>query len=315
MLLYEWQQYPQTQPAYNRRSKLPEGAESYLRLENPRLKALRDRYAVFNSKVTDPLVWKESYVGSDDILYFRGDNAYVWQLRGLNMNAMAYALTTYYVKSIDKLGLLMGLKENNFFGNFTFNIADTLVSRDLLDSIVEIYFLEKYLNIFSSDHLTILDIGAGYGRLAHRMVCSLPNIVEYFCTDAVPESTFVCEYYVRFCKIEDRVKVVPLDEIESVMRRKALDLAINIHSFSECKTSAIEWWLSVLKRYNVKYLMVAPNFGDSGGKLLLTNDGEDFGKIIEKYGYKLVAKEPKYQDPTVQQNAISPTYYHLFELN
>jgi hypothetical protein len=36
---------------------------------------------------------------------------------------------------------------------------------------------------------------------------------------------------------------------------------------------------------------------------------------VERHGYKLVAKEPKYRDPVVQQYAIGPTYYYLFELS
>lgn len=60
--------------------------------------------------------------------------------------------------------------------------------------------------------------------------------------------------------------------------------------------------------------MIVPNSGKHGGELLLTNDGKDFGEVIEKHGYKLVAKEPKYRDPVVQKYAINPTYHYLFEL-
>ena len=243
------------------------------------------------------------------MLYFRGDNAYAYQLRGPNMNIMAYALTTYYVKSIDKLQLLEILKEDDFFGIFTFNINNKLISRDLLDSIIEIYFLEKHLNISSSKNLTILDIGAGYGRLAHRMLDALPNIVEYLCTDAFPISTFISEYYLRFRNLEDRAKVVPIDELENNLKSRTINIAVNIHSFPEVTLSAIEWWLSLLAKYNVKYLMVVPNSG-----VLRTVDGNNFGEIVEKYGYKLMAKEHNYNDLIVQEFALMPTYYFLFRL-
>ena len=46
------------------------------------------------------------------------------------------------------------------------------------------------------------------------MLAGLPNIAEYLCTDAVPVSTFLSEYYLRFRGLQDRATVVPLDEIE-----------------------------------------------------------------------------------------------------
>ncbi len=311
--LYEWQKYPVLQPSYNQ-SSLPAKAAEYLQSSNPKLQDLQTRYTFFNNAVTTPLVWIDNIVRSDDICYFRGDNAYVWQLRGPNMNIMAYALTTYYVKSIDKLRLLELLEEDDFFGNYIFRIENRLVSRDLLDSIIEIYFLEKHLSLSHTKDMTILDIGAGYGRLAHRMVSALPNIQNYLCTDAVAVSSFISEYYLRFRNLEDKAKVIPLDEIENVLKNGNVNIAINIHSFSECKISAIDWWLSLLEKHRVKYLMIVPNSGHHGGELLLTNDGKDFGEVIEKHGYKLMAKDPKYRDPIVQKYAINPTYHYLFEL-
>ncbi len=312
-LLYDWQRCPQTQPSY-KESALTKGAEHYLQPSHPRLRELQERYANFDGEVTVPLLWKEGHVRLDDLRYFRGDNAYVYQLRGLNMKIMNYALTTFYVKSIDKLGLLQQLEEDDYFGNFTFLIDSKKISRDLLDSITEIYFLDKHLNVSSLSGLTILDIGAGYGRLAHRMVEAFPNIQTYLCTDAVAISTFISEYYLRFRKLENRAKVVPLDAIESTLENQTVDVAVNVHSFSECSIPAIEWWLSLLEKYRIKYLMIVPNALDHGGELLLTNDRQDISKVVDKHGYKLIIKEPKFRDSVVQKYAINATCYYLFEL-
>ena len=312
-LLYEWQKASEEKPTYNR-SALPEGASDYLHKDNPKLEHLNKKYNTFNTEVTTPLVWTDAHVKPDDVVYFRGDNAYVWQLRGQNMNIMGYALTTYYVKSIDKLGLLNLLKEDDLFGNFTFRIDNRVISRDLLDSIMEIYFLEKHLNISKLNKATILDIGAGYGRLAHRMASAIPQISSYLCTDAVAISSFISDYYIKFRELDKIAKVIGLDAVEKTLATEPVDIAINIHSFSECKISAIDWWLSLLSRYKVKYLMIVPNTGDHGGERLLTHENEDFGEVIEKHGYKLIAKEPKFRDPVVQKFGINPTYHYLFEL-
>lgn len=308
-ILYDWQKSTVEQKAGYKPSPLPEGAAGYLVPTNPRLVALRERYAAFDPSVTTPLVWTDTLVSAEDMQYFRGDNAYVWQVRGVGMNVMSYALTAYYMQSIDELGLLARIHEDDYFGVHNFKVGGRVISRDLLDSVAEIYFLEKHLGISTRPDLSVLDIGAGYGRLAHRMTGALPNVSRYLCTDAYPVSTFISEYYLRFRGIDHRAQAVPLDEIEQTLSAKPVDLAVNIHSFSECKASAIEWWLALLEKHQVRHLMIVPNTGDA----LRTHEGVDFGAIVEKHGYRLKAMEPKYRDPVVQQCGVNPAYYFLFE--
>ena len=235
------------------------------------------------------------------------------------MNISGYALATFYVKSIDKFGLLQQLEEDDYFGNFTFLIDGRRVSRDLLDSMTEIYFLDKHLNVSSRGGLNILDIGAGYGRLAHRMVEAFPNIQTYFCTDAIAISTFICEYYLRFRNSENRTQVIPLDDIESTLKNQSIDVAVNVHSFSECSISATEWWISLLEKHRIRYLMIVPNARDHGGELMQsTGDRQDIRKVVEEHGYKLVVKEPKFRDLVVATtfrqataSVCSPTHCHI----
>jgi putative sugar O-methyltransferase len=225
------------------------------------------------------------------------------------MTPLGYALTTYYVVALDSRRILDRLDEDDKFGNFTFQIAGRTVSRDLLDSINELYFLNKHLDI-ERKNARILDIGAGYGRLACRTVTAFPG-VRYLCTDAVAVSTFVSDFYLRFRGVQDRAVAVPLDQIEQTLEIEPVDLAVNIHSFSECSAEAIGWWLRLLSRNRVNYLMIVPN-GDTPN--LLTNDKNDFQPIVEQHGYRLICREPKYQDPIVQQYGINPSYYFLFAL-
>ena len=311
-MLYDWQKNSSMGTEPNQ-PRLPSDAPEYLEMSNARLNDLRERYSHFDDRVTTPLAWTEDHISSDEMLYFRGDNAFLWQLRGRNSNVMSYALATYYIKSIDNLGLLEKLKEDDYFGNHIFNIDGRVVSRDLLDSIIEIYFLERHLNISAAKHLTILDIGAGYGRLAQRMLSAMPHITEYICTDAYPISTFISEYNLHFRNLDGKAKVVPLDEIEQALGERSVDIAVNIHSFSECQLSAIDWWLSLLNKNRVKYLMIVPNACNHGGECLLNNNNDDFGAVIEGHGYKLIVKEPKYQDPVAQEYALNPTFHYLYE--
>jgi putative sugar O-methyltransferase len=307
------------QPTHNL-SPLPDGAASYLRPDNPRLRELKQKYECLNHPAADRSFWSEEFISREvNLQYFRGDNAYLWQRRDLN-TSIHYLLATYYLQSIDVLRLLDKLDEDGLFGAYVYNFNDRLrVSRDLLDSIAEIYFLERNLGISNLQHVNILDIGAGYGRLAHRAVKALPNIGTYFCVDSVAESTFIAEYYLQFRQVNDRAAVIPLYEIEEALATKQIDVALNIHSFTECSASAVDAWLEVLRRQRVRFLVVIPNGESHGGTKLLSrerNDSRvDFLPLIQAKGYKMVIKEPKYLDLSVQRHGPSPTFHYLFELS
>jgi hypothetical protein len=311
--LYEWQRNFDNQPRRHTASA-PDEALAYLTPQNPILVDLQKRYSAFDAAVTAPFLWNQLHVRAEDIPYFRGDNGWVFQVRGNGTNIMGYALSFYYLRSIDRLGLLDKLVEDESFGNFTFKVAGRLVSRDLLDSIAEIYFLDRHLRLGSRIGFRVLDIGAGYGRLAHRMVSALDGVECYLCTDAVAASTFVSEYYLRFRGVSKAV-VVPLDEIDTALCERPIDLAINIHSFSECRLEAIEWWIRILSKHRVKNLMIVPNTPPGGAERMLTNDGQDFLPILERHGYRTIAKEPKYLDPAVQEFGLEPSWNHLLELS
>lgn len=292
---------------------LPQGAEDYLRFDNPRLLNLEVRYAAMDSRVTTPDMWTRGHVNAYDLKYFRGDNAYVWQLRGGGTES-SYALSAYYMEAMDRLGVFDRLKEDGSFGVHTFEVNGRIVSRDLLDSVAEIYFLERNLGISQRPAMRILDIGAGYGRLAWRMANAFDGMGTYLCADAVPVSSFICEYHLGFRGLGDTARMLPLDEVEATLSATPVDLAINIHSFSECTLAAINWWLELLCKLKVRYLMIVPNpQRQHGGSKLTTNLGEDFMPLIERCGFVLRVREPKYLDAAVQSNGVHPTFHYLFE--
>ncbi|MDQ3803505.1 MAG: putative sugar O-methyltransferase [Acidobacteriota bacterium] len=307
-----------TAPSFNE-SLLPEGAPEYLRPDNPRLVELQRRYKALGHPAAASSQWSDAFVSTDiDLRYFRGDNAYVYQFRGSNTE-LHFILTAYYTKTIDALGLLDRLSEDDLFGVYLFDFNNgRKASRDLLDSVNEIYFLERALGISRRPGLSLLDIGAGYGRLAHRATRALPELGRVFCADAVAASTFVSEYYLRFRGADDRAEVVPLDELEGRLAGQRVDLAVNIHSFSEIPRSAIEWWINFIRRLEVRHFMVVPNPYEHGGSRLesLEADGSrtDYLPVLAAAGYRRVTAEPKYLDREVQKYGVSPTTYHLFEL-
>jgi SAM-dependent methyltransferase len=204
-----------------------------------------------------------------------------------------------YLEQLDDRKLLWTLGEDGAFGCWTYEyVGYPRVSRDLLDSVNELYFLDRMFGLFDRSDFSVLDIGAGYGRLAHRMAAALPGLRRYYCVDAVPESTFLCEYYLRHREVPATASVVALDELDR-LPAGGIDLAVNIHSFSEMSGAAIAEWLGLLVRLDVPSLVVVPN--DEEGLLSVEADGSKSPAEhhILRAGYQRVAEESVFLDPNL----------------
>lgn len=282
------------------------GSDAYLRYDDPFLQDLRRRYS--GQPANDHIQWGSSDVEAKvDLRFFRADNLYIFQSRRFPPWAL-YA-TSAYVTQIDRLGLLKVLDEDDKFGVEVFNFHGKFVSRDLLDSVNELNFLDRHMDLSSGRELRVLDIGAGYGRLAHRMATAFPNVKKYYCLDAVPESTFISDYYLKYRKMTGQCTVVPLDKLKEV---EGVDLAINIHSFAECRNRAVEWWIGQVREMQVPWLFIAttPSLGLTSHE---DNGRKDFRQFIEKSGYALFAQERKFESaPILQVEGLYPAAYYLF---
>jgi SAM-dependent methyltransferase len=290
-----------------------------LRTTNPALAALRQRYSGLQDLIGTAPFWRPGYIGEQDLLYFRGDNCYVWQFQD-NNTPEKYALTYLYLRAIDTPGLFDVLTEAGDYGVFTFPTGesdkdgnDILVSRDLLDSVCELLFLERVLEISHRPGLKVLDIGAGYGRLAYRAVTALSNIDTYFCIDAIPESTFLSQYYLSE-KAAETTRVIAFDAQEDLIPG-TIDLAVSIHSFSECSIEAVDYWLSRCVDLQIEYLFIVPNVSGEGTNAVRLMNGTDISPLLAQRGYQLCHSEPKYRNPQVQKYGVSPKWYYLFRAN
>jgi hypothetical protein len=288
---------------------LPPGAAEVLRVDNPLLVEYASRYRGHPAATWSQ--WSNDYISSSiDMAQFRGNSGFVWQQWG--DDAFRYVLTTYFTRLHDRLGLFERLDEDGLFGAETYDIDGFRISRDLLDSITELNFLDEQLDISRRD-FTILDIGAGYGRLAYRATTAFANI-EYLCTDAIPLSTFLSRYYLDF-RGAARACVVPLDEIAGKLTGRHVDVAVNIHSFSEAPISSIRWWLDLIAENDVEHLMIVPNTDTRLLSKELDRPKVDLKPLIEAKGFRLAHMRPKYQSEFVQQHGLHgrfPMYYFLF---
>jgi putative sugar O-methyltransferase len=297
--------------AYSRRFgehtvPLPNEVRSYLRSDNPKLIDLQHRYS--NANAFTHTFWK-NWRKHIDLANFRAEGAYLSQGADSNAGSLYFAQTVY-VEAVDQWHLLQSLHEDGLFGCHTFHFApDRLVSRDLLDSILEITFISKALGLKQSDGVRVLDIGAGYGRLAHRLLTAFPN-GNVTNIDAVPESTFLCDFYTRFRGVGDRSTTLAVDEIDRLSSER-FDIATNVHSWSECPRQTVRKWMGVVRDLQVPLLFVVPH--DDKFHSTEQNGKDTFLPEITAAGYREVARAPKFP-ASGTLHAASPVLYTLFAL-
>ena len=155
---------------------LPPGAGAELSERNPRLRELREAYAALDLPVTVASRWNRSAVQSFlDLRWFRGETLITWHYRELpRITALKYFVLLRYVAERDTLGLLERLEEDGAFGCWTSTTRprareprpDRVGERDRLP--------RAHARLSVRERFSVLDIGAGYGRLAHRMSAGLP---------------------------------------------------------------------------------------------------------------------------------------------
>ena len=283
---------------------LPPGTAEALRPDHPALAELEARYAALDHPALAASRWSAEHVEAFlDLAHFRGETLITWHYRELpRITRLKYFVWARHVAERDPRGLLGTLGEDGAFGCWTFTYPGWgRVSRDLLESVTELAFLDRRLGLCERERFSVIDVGAGYGRLAHRMVAAHPGrLTDYVCTDAVAASSFVCDHYLRHRGVAPPARVVPLDAVEE-LAPGAFDLAVNVHSFSECTQEAIAWWLGQLARFEVEHLLLLPN--EPEGLLSLEPDGSrrPCGALLERAGFELVHREPVIDDPAVAE--------------
>lgn len=273
---------------------------------SPRLIELTERYGKLN--LFEHSLWK-TWADGIDITKFRGEHAYIaqmWRQTEENyQNSYDYCV---YAGEEDNIRLL---GEDGAFGAVTFLRKETGItfSRDLLDSVLEIGFIRDSIGVPPS----VLDIGAGYGRLLHRLSQTNPAGM-YFGVDAVPLSTFLCQFYMNYRELDASTLVISLDRI--LLDLHSADLAINCYSFSEMPLSAVNFWLGLCADLNIKYFFLCPHAGDLVNAHYVTSEPNgshlDYYHLFAKHGYMGTRRWHKFP-PDWSKPLIFNTEFVLFK--
>jgi hypothetical protein len=213
----------------------------------------------YSAEPVDLSFWKD-WLNPRDAMRYRGEvfvsQATAWDPGNFGMQALrdAYYLEYLYASSVDHLGALRLFEDDGAFEALRFNLEGTIVSRDILDSVLELNFIAKHCGMRRKDSFVLIDVGAGYGRLVSRALSLFQN-GEAYALDAVPFSSFTCEHYLTFRGLSDRAKIGNIANLRDV-RGPAQRVAVNIHSWSEAPMRSIERWLDALLGAKIQWLLL-----------------------------------------------------------
>lgn len=292
----------------------PTDASAHLARHRDRLLELQDAYAAFDHPLgLRSNQWSDDHIEAHlSMASFRVHGLIMSQrLEVLELARLRFTLLATHARRVDHVGFLDVLDEDGQFGAWTFEVEGIgLVSRDLLDSVLELTFLADHTDVLSRGR-RVLDIGAGYGRLAHRAAVALPGLLDYACVDAVPQSTFLCDFYTSHRGVRPPVRVLALPEIVDVPAG-SFDLAVNVHSFSEAPLAAIAAWLDELVRLDVADLFLVPNHGRDFRSKEPDGRRRDFRHLLDERGFELVADRPAITDVAVRSALQDVNHHFLF---
>ena len=307
-LVYPWQREAVDLPSHSG-APLPEGAEARLRADHPRLAELARRYGELDSPwASAPICWTPAHVATADLRQFRGDNLYVHQLRGRNMNEIGYAVSYYCVRRCARSS---GWGSST--GSTRMGSSACTPSSSTAAGCRAICSTRRSSSPSSSATSASRRVPrADDSRHRRRLRPARPPRGDRLPGDRAlplhrrhPDLDLSLRVLPRLPRAlaGDRApaRVVPLHELESAIQPGEVDIAVNIHSFSECPPTAIDAWLAFLARKRVAHLMIVPNAPSMAPRLRRRHDADQRRPGLQPdrapARLQLVASEPKFPDP------------------
>ena len=188
--------------------------------------------------------------GRHDLRHFRsrGANSVIAQFdpssngpRYLRM--LVYSLASTFSEANEQR--LRNISNRNLLGEpITVTHNGEAVCLDYLQAVLELAFIDEHM--VTNEPLTVLEIGAGYGRTAHAIACNRP-LAAYWIID-LPGCLSLSKQYLKQVLPPDlfnRFHFVPVSEIQKI-KNHHFDLAVNIDSFAEMSRDTVRCYLDVI---------------------------------------------------------------------
>lgn len=174
-----------------------------------------------------------------------------------------------YLQKVDKQHILKKVKEPKTGNPFLVSYKKKKISQDLCNSIQEFYAITEPVGRIKK--LQILEIGAGYGRLAYIFLKQLPSC-SYTIID-IPPALFIAQKYLSkifhkekifqfqlfhsFKQVRKefetaRIRFLSADQIE-LLPKNYFNLVINISSLHEMNRRQIKNYINQINRICSRY--------------------------------------------------------------
>ena len=150
---------------------------------------------------------------------------------------------------------LKNIRNQNLGNPLTINYFGNDISIDYLLSTDEMFFIDEELK----ESKTILEIGAGFGRLAHSIIMNFENVERYIIVDLDLILKLSKRYLSKVLNKKEFLKIKfisnnDLDAIQSLEPR-GFDISINIDSFQEIEESIVLDYLEFISE-NSNYFYI-----------------------------------------------------------
>jgi len=169
-----------------------------------------------------------------------------------------------YVSKIDKLNILKKLEEPLIGNPFIVYYKNKPISQDICNSIHEFYSITQKISL--PKNARIVDLGAGYGRLAYIFLNIIPD--SSYCIVDIPPALFVSQNYLKMIFPKEKIflfrSFTSFKEIKSefescrikfllphqleLLPKKYFDLFINVSSFHEMTRPQINKYIQIIDR-------------------------------------------------------------------
>lgn len=161
-----------------------------------------------------------------------------------------------YITRIDNLGILKKISEPKIGSPLLIKYRNQYMSQNVCSSVQELYSITQHVDI--NKKLDIVELGAGYGRLAYVFLNSLPKVT--YCIIDIPPALYMSQEYLKevfpketffffrhfnnFKEIEKdflkaRIRFLLPQQIE-LLPQDIFDVFVNISSFHEMRRDQIK---------------------------------------------------------------------------
>ena len=141
---------------------------------------------------------------------------------------------------------LTKIRNQNLGNPPSVNYFDNLINIDYLLSSEEMFFLNNVLKKSKK----VMEIGAGFGRLAHSIIQNFENIEKYIIID-LDEILELAKLYLREVlnnKEFSKIEFISNNNIKSIEGEDLIDISINIDSFQEIEESIVFNYLDFISQ-------------------------------------------------------------------